>query len=82
MSVRQRIKPRNSVGRPGRPSMGPRDAWTIRPPEEMGDSYRERAKRAGLTLSDYVLAKLELADEAGIEPSTPAGQEPLPIEAA
>jgi len=38
----------------GRPSHGPRDAFNIRVPEEMGDQIRDIAEERGVTFNDVI----------------------------
>lgn len=42
----------------GRPNKGPRRGITIRPPEQMADEVIRQADAAGMTINDFVVAKL------------------------
>ena len=58
------IPPRNKGGRPYK---GPRRVLTVRPPDEMADEVIRQADAAGMTINDFVIAKLaktlELTEE-------------------
>jgi hypothetical protein len=67
-------------GRPGRPSLGPRKAKTVRLPVDLYSKLERSRVDAGYAhLNDYIVALLDLAQKLGLNVTLPATQQSLPL---
>lgn len=67
----------------GRPSKGERDAFSLRPPQPLGDRIRAAADDKGMSYNDYLMSIVANAmgmPQYAPAPRTPAEQIRLPFD--